>query len=395
MPDVVLPSLGESVTEGIVTRWLKSIGERVERDEPLYEISTDKVDSEMPSPAAGVLTEIFVQEGDTAAVGERLAVIGGGAPGAPSGTPSPGPTTAAAAPDAAASVPATASAPEAPSPPRSPSGEPTVTSPVVRRILDDAGLDAARVPGTGPGGTVTRRDAEQAVLIQPVEDVVVPLSNARRRMAEHMSASVATSPQAFVAIEADAAALRRLDELGGTTHDGVAVEPSTVVALAVVRALGDFELLNATLTDEGLVLHQGVNLGVVLGLDDGMVVPVVHAAGGLTLRSLARRVADLKERTETRQLTTDDLMDATITIAGAASDHVLFSVPIVIQPQVAIVSVGAASRQLALEGDEVVSTDRVVIGCSFDHRVVDATYVARFLDRVAGLLSGLDVGTER
>jgi len=374
LPDVVLPSLGESVTEGMVTRWFKAVGDRVERDEPLYEISTDKVDSEIPSPAAGVLTEILVEEGDTVAVGERLAVIGDGAPPPPPrATPAPESATP---PVAAATV--AAPEPEAAPPPSPPSvastGEPTVTSPVVRRILEDAGLDAARVPGTGPRGTVTRRDAEQAVLQQPVESVVVPVSNARRRMAEHMSASVATSPQAFVAIEADATALRRLRELGGTTHDGVHVEPSTVVALAVVRALGEFELLNATLTDEGMVLHQGVNLGVVLGLDDGMVVP---------------------ERTETRQLTTDDLMDATITIAGAPSEHVLFSVPILIQPQVAIISVGAASSHLELVEGTVVSSERVVIGCSFDHRVVDATYVARFLDRVAGLLSGLDIDTER
>lgn len=397
MPDVVLPSLGESVTEGIVTRWFKSVGDRVERDEPLYEISTDKVDSEMPSPAAGVLTEILIEEGDTVAVGERLAVIGDGAAAPP-------PSAAPRAPEPPATTPAPASSPSSPVPPAhaapaSPApqsaGEPTVTSPVVRRILEDAGLDTARVPGTGPGGTVTRRDAEQAVLHRPVENVVVPLSNARRRMAEHMTASVATSPQAYVAIEADASALRRLRELGGTTLDEVAVEPSTVVALAVVRALGEFELLNATLTDEGVELHQGVNLGVVLGLDDGMVVPVVHAAGGLTLRSLARRVADLEERTQTRQLTTDDLMDATITIAGAVGDHVLFSVPILIQPQVAIVSVGSPSSHLELDGDRVVTTERVIIGCSFDHRVVDATYVARFLERVAGLLSGIDIDSER
>lgn len=400
MPDVVLPSLGESVTEGMVTKWFKSVGDRVERDEPLYEISTDKVDSEMPSPAAGVLTEIFIEEGDTVAVGERLAVIGDGA-AVPAESPSPLPATAptppAAAPPSTPGVAASASAstPPATSTQPPPTSDPTVTSPVVRRILEDAGLDATRVPGTGPGGTVTRRDAEQAVLSQPVESVVVPLTNARRRMAEHMTASVATSPQAFVAIDADASAIRRLRELGGTTLDGAAVEPSTVVALAVVRALGDYELLNATLTDEGVELHQGVNLGVVLGLDDGMVVPVVHAAGGLTLRSLARRVADLKERTQTRQLTTDDLMGATITIASALGDRVLFSVPILIQPQVAIISVGAPSTHLELDGDRVVPTERIVIGCSFDHRVVDATYVERFLDRVAGLLSGLDVDSER
>jgi 2-oxoglutarate dehydrogenase E2 component (dihydrolipoamide succinyltransferase) len=382
----------------MVTKWFKSVGDRVERDEPLYEISTDKVDSEMPSPAAGVLTEILIQEGDTVAVGERLAVIGDAAaePSSPAAPAAPASAQPQATPPPTAPSPSspTAVAADAP-PPTSTTNDAKVTSPVVRRILDDAGLEAARVPGTGPGGKVTRRDAEQAVLSQPVENVVVPLSNARRRMAEHMTASVATSPQAFVAIVADASALRRLRELGGTTLDGAAVEPSTVVALAVVRALGEFELLNATLTDEGVELHQGVNLGVVLGLDDGMVVPVVHAAGGLTLRSLSRRVADLEERTRTRQLTTDDLMDATITIAGALGDRVLFSVPILIQPQVAIVSVGAPTTHLELDGDSVVSTERVVIGCSFDHRVVDATYVERFLDRVAELLSGLDVDSER
>jgi 2-oxoglutarate dehydrogenase E2 component (dihydrolipoamide succinyltransferase) len=179
----------------------------------------------------------------------------------------------------------------------------------------------------------------------------------------------------------------------------VPIEPSTVVAVAVVRALGEFELLNASLTVEGLVVHPGVNLGVVLGLDGGMLVPVIHAASGLTLRALAKRVTDLAERTRTRQLTTDDLLDATFTIAGAPSEHALFSVPILIQPQVAIVSVGGLQRRaevvLTPAGETIAFCDRVVIGCSFDHRVVDATYVARFLDRVSELLAGLDVDSER
>ncbi len=398
MADVVLPSLGESVTEGIVTRWLKSVGEHVDRDEPLYEISTDKVDSEMPSPAAGTLLEVFVPEGETVAVGARLAVIGDGpasppaAADEPAGSPLPKATTTA--------PPPPPPAPAAPAPASSDAGvfDGSVVSPVVRRILEDAGLDATAVEATGPGGTVTRRDAERAVLRRPVVEEVVPETPVRRRMAEHMTASVATSPHAFVAVEADASAITRLIALGGTTLDGLAVEPWTVAALAVVRALGEFERLNATTSEHGVVVHHSVNLGVVLAIEDGMLVPVIHAAGGLTLRALARRIADLKERTATRQLTTDDLMDATISIAGAPTDHLVFSVPILVQPQVAIVSVGAPRR--VLEEDPAIpgavrSTERLVLGCSFDHRVVEPTYVARFLERAGELLAGLDVASER
>lgn len=398
MPDVTLPSLGESVVEGIVTKWFKSIGDHVERDEPLYEISTDKVDSEMPAPAAGVLTEILVPEGETVEVGARLAVIADGAapsaaptappPPPPAATaPEPAPSTAPAAPPT--TVPPPASVPATPSP-----GDVGVTSPVVRRILADAGLDATRVAGTGPGGTVTRKDAERAVATGPVDDVVVPMTNARRRMADHMAESVATSPHAFVAVEADATAIARMRALGDRTIDGVAVDPVTVVAVAVVRALGEFELLNASVADDGVVVHRGVNLGIAIALDDGMLVPVIHAAGGLTLRALARRVADLEARTATRQLTTDDLMGATITISGPPSRHALFSIPILIQPQVAIVSVGAPMSGPSLLAGAA-THDHVVLGCSFDHRVVDATYVGRFLDRVAELLAGLDVDSER
>ncbi|HLK45600.1 MAG TPA: dihydrolipoamide acetyltransferase family protein, partial [Acidimicrobiales bacterium] len=385
MADVVLPSLGESVTEGIVTQWFKAVGDRVERDEPLYEISTDKVDSEMPAPATGVLERILVAEGDTAEVGATLAVIGDGsgssAPVAPpsvAATPAPEPPPA--------PTPRPASGPAAPpavaDPPASPAHDSAVTSPVVRRILEDAGLEPGAVDGTGPGGTVTRRDAERAVLQRPSVEEVVPLTKVRRRMAEHMAASAGSSPQGFIAVEADATAIARLRELGGTTSDGTPVDPVAVVAVAVVRALGEFELLNATLADEGLVVHHSVNLGFVLALDDGMLVPVIHAAAGLTLRALARRIADLKERTATRQLSTDDLMGATFSIAGAPTDHVLVNVPILIQPEVAIVSVGAPRPQVVPTPTGMEVVERVVLGCAFDHRVVEATYVARFLERV-------------
>jgi len=399
LADVTLPSLGESVTEGIVTRWFKSVGDHVERDEPLFEISTDKVDSELPSPASGVLTEIFVKEGDTVEVGARLAVISdvASAPAAPAAPPA-APQTVPSPPAPSGAVPLATTPPPPPAPPvgSRPAVDAAVTSPVVRRILEDAGIEVTSIPGTGPGGTVTRRDAEQAVLRCTAVDEVVPLGKGRQRMAEHMTASVAVSPHAFVAVEADAVAIARLESLGGTTRDGVAVDPSTVVAVAVVRALGEFEQLNATLADEGLIVHHGVNLGIVVGVEDGMLVPVIHAASGLTLRALARRVADLAERTSTRQLSTDDLMDATITVAPAPTEHVLLSVPILIQPQVAIVSVGAPRRELDVAEDGALEVrHRIILGCSFDNRVLEASYVARYLERVAELLGGLDVDSER
>lgn len=395
MADVVLPSLGESVTEGIVTQWFKSVGDRVQRDEPLYEISTDKVDSEMPAPATGVLERILVAEGDTAEVGATLAVIGDGAVSSAPEAPSAVAAAPVPPPAPAPSPPPPVVSPAAPDVPAPRSRDAAVTSPVVRRILEDAGLEAGAVDGTGPGGTVTRRDAERAVLQRPSVEEVVPLTKVRRRMAEHMTAAAGSSPQGFIAVEADATALVRLRELGGTTSDGTHVDPVAVVAVAVVRALGEFELLNATLADEGLVVHHSVNLGFVLALEDGMLVPVIHAAAGLTLRALARRIADLKERTATRQLSTDDLMGATFTIAGAPTDHVLVNVPILIQPEVAIVSVGAPRPQVVPSETGMEVVERLVLGCAFDHRVVEATYVARFLERVGELLAGLDVDSER
>ncbi|HEV3327996.1 MAG TPA: biotin/lipoyl-containing protein, partial [Acidimicrobiales bacterium] len=218
MADVVLPSLGESVTEGIVTRWFKAVGDRVERDEPLFEISTDKVDSELPSPAAGVLTEILVKEGDTVEVGARVAVIGETASASPRHeSPAPDVSAPPAATTAPSSSATAATAPGHPTIPSTrtqgttPSGDAAVTSPVVRRILEDANLDPTAIAGSGPGGTITRRDAEQAALRTPSVDEVVPLTKGRQRMAEHMSASVAAAPHAFVAIEADASALARLE----------------------------------------------------------------------------------------------------------------------------------------------------------------------------------------
>jgi pyruvate/2-oxoglutarate dehydrogenase complex dihydrolipoamide acyltransferase (E2) component len=393
MTDVTLPSLGESVTEGIITQWFKKVGDTVARDEPLFEVSTDKVDSEMPSPAAGILTQILAEEGDTVETGSRVAVIDetGSAPqNAQSddevlqepvvAEPTPTPAAVGAKSDDAVNG--------------------VVVSPVVRRILADGGVEASSLQGSGPGGAITRRDAERAVLDGPSEEKVVALSNGRRRMGQHMAVSAQVTPHGFVAIEADGAVFAKLDGIDRSTRDGVVVSDEMLVSLAAVRALAEFEFLNATFTGEDLIVHRTVNLGLVRSVsDDGMLVPVVHAAAGLTLRALARRVNELDERVASRQLTTDDLMGGTFTILGAPSANTLWSEPIIIQPQVAVLSVGAVREvPVVLNENGLASVGvgrRLVLGLSFDHRVCEPVGAVEYLERVAQLLAGLDVEGER
>ena len=396
MTDVTLPSLGESVTEGIITQWFKKVGDVVARDEPLFEVSTDKVDSEMPSPAAGVLTQILAEEGDTVKTGSRVAVI------EESGTATPSETSA---PIDDEPRPQTVAVvlPSSP-PPVGTEGDDTangiVVSPVVRRILADGGVEPSTLQGSGPGGSITRRDAEKAVLDGPTEELVVALSNGRRRMGQHMAVSAQVTPHGFVAIEADGTVFAKLDALGRSTHDGVAITDEMLVSLAAVRALAEFEILNATFTGEELVVHRTVSLGLVRSVaDDGMLVPVVHAAAGLTLRALARRVSELDERVASRRLTTDDLMGGTFTVLGAPSAHTLWSQPIIIQPQVAVLSVGAVREVpvVVTEGDAVTLGvgRRLVLGLTFDHRICEPVVAANYLERVGQLLAGLDVEGER
>lgn len=395
MADVTLPSLGESVTEGIITRWFKKVGDSVARDEPLFEVSTDKVDSEMPSPAAGVLTEILAGEGDTVETGSRVAVIDENAV-AGSVAPTPTPAPGAAAPTTAPSEPAAPKADVAAA-----TGETRVAgvvmSPVVRRILTDGGVEPALVHGSGPGGAITRRDAERAVANGPTDEVVVPLSNGLRRMGQHMTLSSQSTPHGFVAIEADASIFDQLDALGRRTRDGVEISDQMVMGLAAVRALGEFEFLNATFAGDELVVHRTVNLGFMREvLRDGMLVPVVHAAAGLTLRALARRIHELFERVSTRQLTADDLMGGTFTLVGPTGPDSLWTNPIIIQPEVAVLSMGAV-RRVPVVLDDGVSIGvgrRVVIGLSFDHRICEPFTATAYLERVAELLAGIDLDSE-
>ena len=393
MADVTLPSLGESVTEGIITRWMKNVGDVVERDEPLFEISTDKVDSELPSPAAGVLLKILANEGDTVGVGAVVAVIG----------ELDGSTASPATPVADAPVAAPIQSASAPSLSASASmsfEKGLVVSPIVRRILDGGGVDARAVQGTGPGGSVTRRDAETAVANGPTDDVPIALTPGMRRMAHHMVDSVRTSPHGFVAVEVDASVFIKLEAVGRTTTDGTPINDEALVALAAVRALAEFDFFNATVAGDDLIIHRTINLGFVRSLQPaGMLVPVVHAAGGLTLRALAHRLNDLSDRVESRQLTTDDLLGGTFSLLAAPTPSTLVAMPLLIQPNVAALSVGAVRHAAVVvlrDGVEIVEPGRrLVLGLSFDHRVADPVSAAKYLERVGELLAAIDVNAER
>jgi 2-oxoglutarate dehydrogenase E2 component (dihydrolipoamide succinyltransferase) len=402
LANVTLPSLGESVTEGIITQWFKKVGDVVARDEALFEVSTDKVDSEMPSPFAGVLTQISAQEGDTVQTGAIVCVIDENA--------TAGSVAAAPAPEAPAPVvetptpaaPAPAPTPVASTPVTSQSAGPgVVASPVVRRILLDGGIDPSSVNGTGPGGSITRRDAERAVLQGGETEAAFPVSSGRKRMAEHMVVSAQSTPHGFVAIEVDADIFAKLAKKGRESKDGITITDEMVVGLAAVRALSDFEYLNATFQGEEIVVHRTVSLGFVRSLDeDGMLVPVVHAAGGLTLRALARRVSELDERLSERQMTADDLMGGTFTLMRSPSPHTLYTAPIIIQPQVAVLSMGSVREVpvVAKKKKKKVSIEigyRIVLGLSFDHRVCEPVLAAAYLERVAELLAGMDLESER
>ena len=456
----MMPQLGETVTEGTITRWMKGVGDQVERDEPLFEVSTDKVDSEVPSPAAGVLTEILVPEGETVEVGVRLAVIGDGAalPVPTAHRPPPPPRADSRAPRRArrrgtcatatsSSAPTPTEAPPAPAPAAASNGdgaEPLLLSPIVRKILAENGIGETEVTGTGAGGRITREDALRVVEARraaattappahaatataapvasaspvasapsapPVSmasfrragDQLVPFSNMRRRTAEHMVRSKATSPHAFIANEVDFESVERVRAAWGErfkAEEGFTLTYLPFVARAAVEALRDFPLLNASVVDDSLLVHSEVNLGIAVDLaHEGLIVPVIHRAEEVTLRGVARRIRDLAERARSRQLNADDIAGGTFSITNDGPFGTYFTVPIINQPQVAILATdGIARRPVVVthpDGSESIAIHSTgILGVSWDHRAVDGAYVSLFLARVSDLLGSRDWAAE-
>ena len=410
MAEITMPELGETVTEGTITRWFKHVGDQVAENELLFEVSTDKVDSEVPSPAAGLLSEILVQEGDTVDVGTVLARIGD-AGSVPAAEPAP----------ARAPEPAAASARVAPVSATDgrgddASGDHRLLSPVVRRLIGDHGIDPATIEGTGAGGRITPADV-QAVIERtgaapaaqapaPVvavasgpRDTVVPFSNIRRRTAEHMVGSKSTSAHALAAMEVDYHNVERVrlaEKDAFRTDEGVALTYLPFVSRAVVDALRDFPELNASLGHDELIVHHDVHLGYAVDLEfQGLMVPVVHNADAKRLRALAREVADLAARARSKQLGPDDISGGTFTITNVGSYGTTMTFPVINQPQIAILSTdGVKKRPVVIEqpdgGDAIAVRPTGLLALAWDHRAVDGAYAAAFLRRVKEIIETRD-----
>jgi 2-oxoglutarate dehydrogenase E2 component (dihydrolipoamide succinyltransferase) len=452
MPDVTMPQLGETVADGTVTKWFKKVGESVVRGEALFEVSTDKVDTEIPAPADGIVTSILVDEGTTVDVGTVLCVIGGGgAPEAtsevrnPTGRPQsvPSATTTPASrsrvdkDDGARLSPvvrrllsehnlaadqvigtgpqgrvtrddvlAFLAANEANGSPSNPAGS---QSPVVRRLLREHGLDAAAIIGTGPDGRITRHDVESAIEQRPStspdaeDDEVIPFTKIRRLTAEHMVRSKATSAHTLMVKEVDfehVETVRRSHGASFKEQEGFTLTYLPFNAMAVLEALRQFPHLNASVGDDELIVHHDLNLGIAVDLDgDGLVVPVLHHGDRYDLRSIARRIRELAVGARSKRLTVDDVTGGTFTITNPGPFDTLLTGAIINQPQVAILSTDGVSRRPVVltqsDGTESITIHSVgILALTFDHRAVDGAYAARFLARVNEILNTRDWASE-
>jgi 2-oxoglutarate dehydrogenase E2 component (dihydrolipoamide succinyltransferase) len=462
MADVEMPQLGETVTEGTITKWFKAVGDQVAADEVLFEVSTDKVDSEVPSPAGGVLTEILVPEGETVDVGTKLAVIGdaagAGAPApaeaAPAAEPAaePEPEPQAEAPAAAASPPPpppppppAPPAPAAPPPAAAPAGSANgsggglLLSPVVRKLINEHGLDPASITGTGAGGRITRSDvlaaaesrsgsatapapaapaplaaapaaAKAPAARQPApevhagqHDTAEPFNNIRRRTAEHMVMSKAVSAHALIATEVDFEGIERVRRAHGEAFkadEGFTLTYLPFISLAVVDALREFPHVNASVGDGELILHHDINLGIAVDLDfTGLIVPVIHGADGKRLRAIAREVSDLAGRARNRQLSADDISGGTFTITNPGPFGTFITGAIINQPQVAILSTDGIKRRPVVvegpDGSEAIAIHSVgMLVITWDHRAFDGAYAAAFVRRVQEIIETRDWAAE-
>ena len=490
MADITLPQLGETVTEGTITRWFKKVGDTVAADEPLFEVSTDKVDTEVPSPVAGTLTEIRVNEGDTVPVGTVIAVVGAAnaavapAPAAVAPAPTAAPAPAPVAKPAPVAQPAPAPVVKpvpAPAPVAQPASAPAarpaaavatatrtaiapnvsnkLLSPVVRRLVADHGIDVNALIGTGPGGRITREDvldfidrtgstpvapapvvqaapapqvsaapvapapapqvaptrvapapAPVAASAPPTKftapserETVLPLSKIRKLTASHMIMSQAVSAHAFSVVEVDYAnvdATRSEVKDQFKQSEGFTLTYLPFIARAIVDALAEYPNLNASIEGDSLVVHNYVDLGIAVDLEfNGLLVPVVRSADGKRLRAIAREISDLATRARARKLTPDEIQGGTFTISNNGSAGSVLTMPIINQPQVAIMSTDAIVRKPVVarlsDGSESIAIHPVGnLAMSWDHRAFDGAYAAGFLSKVKRVLETQDWSAE-
>mgnify|MGYP001348245245 FL=1 len=416
MADVLLPQLGETVTEGTITRWFFGIGETVPADAPLYEVSTEKVDSEVPSPLGGVLVEIIASEGATIPVGALLCRIDPDDPSSTSPLPTPSAVAGAGAggtglstSEQGSGVPAGSDAVVASAAAAGPAGATgtgvehrgragvRLLSPVVRRLLAENGLDPARVRGTGLGGRLTRGDVEKFLRDNP--ERAEPFNGIRKATARHMVGSKATSPHVLTAMEVDFDAVDRLryaEKDAWRDAEGSSLTYLPFIVAALAEALAAFPRLNASVGDDELIVHGDVNLAVAVDLGfEGLVAPVVRKVGDLSIRDLARSIHEVAGRARDRRLVPDDLSGGTFTVTNPGQYGTLFQFPIINQPQVAILSTDGIARKPAVvvdaDGVETIGVRPLgILALAWDHRAFDGAYAAAFLQELKRILETTD-----
>ena len=417
---VSMPALGESVTEGTVTRWLKKVGEAVAADEALLEVSTDKVDTEIPSPVSGTVLSIDVPVDSTVAVGARLASIGvSGAsapaakptPVAPVATPSPTPVPTP-APVAPAVIPAPVIAPTpvAATPVSSSRADDAYVTPIVRKLAAEAGVNLATIKGTGVGGRIRKEDILAAtpraaatptatvmastaaaprgpLAVSPLRGTTVSMSRLRKVIADRMVESLKISAQLTTVVEVDVTKIDRLRNAAKASfesREGVKLTFLPFFAVAVCEALKQHPVLNSSVEGDQITYHGAEHLGIAVDTDRGLLVPVVKDAGDLNMGGVARKISDVAARTRENKITPDELGGGTFTITNTGSRGALFDTPIINQPQVAILGLGAVvKRPMVVKGadggETIAIRSMVYLALSYDHRVVDGADAARFL----------------
>jgi pyruvate dehydrogenase E2 component (dihydrolipoamide acetyltransferase) len=459
--DVVMPQMGESIFEGTITKWLKKPGDKVERDEPLFEISTDKVDAEIPSPSAGVLKEIKVNEGQTVPIQTVVAVIdgAGSAAAAPALAPAPAkaaaPAAATAAPPPAArpAAPAPAAAPPTQAAPQAPAAAPQRTgerihsSPLVRRMAAEHGIDLTTIPGTGAGGRISKQDIEAVIAAGgtpaaappsapavapaaaparpampppsapsaapappavsggqvhvafesavPREKMyfgnytVEPMSNMRQRIAEHMVASKRVSPHVYSVDEIDMTKVASLrakskDEFEKRYETKLTFMPFFVKA--AVAGLRAFPTMNASLDGTNVILHKEINIGIAVALDWGLIVPVVKGADEKNVLGIQRTLNDLAERARSKKLKPEEVQEGTFSITNPGVFGGLFGLPVISQPNVGILGLGMIEKRPVVINDSIAIRSMCYVTLSYDHRVVDGAVAHQFLHKVKDTL---------
>ncbi len=417
---VLMPQLGESVLEGTITKWLKAPGEAVKEYEPLLEVNTDKVDTEIPSPASGVLLEILVKEGSTVRVGSPLAWIGEAGEVVPQAGQAPG----AASPQAAYATPQTSAQASTPGQERLAG----FISPVVARMAAEHGIDLSQIRGSGQGGRITKKDilaylekrqiaqekveaisapAIEAIPSRPAQpekvapsppgaelEEVIPLNPLRRAIAEHMLLSKHTSPHVTTVMEADLSRVvaHRQANKDAFARDGVNLTFTAYFVAAAVSALKAYPIVNSSWSENGIVVHKHIHIGLATSLgEEGLIVPVIKNADALSLLGLARTINDLAGRARARKLQPDEVKGGTFTITNHGISGSLFATPIINQPQCAILGVGAIQKRVVVLSDEALGDTiairpMVYLSLTFDHRILDGAIADYFLGKVVEYL---------